>query len=208
MSTMIQKQVLSWWPFSLIHFPPTWRFRNAKSVLDLWWDIWAANVEIIHYVQGMLETYISGAHIQVDHILVIYGVIYGAYTVVIVTMESEVQVTGMLASPCIHVNLSPKGFEFQNVFLNVAAHCFVYPWDQNVTFECHLSISCMTLDCLYLHPNPPCSTMYTVNTRYWGTFTSLKPEKQVLSIHLCMDRMSLSESNPTWMSLNRMSAVL
>ena len=45
--------------------------------------------------------------------------------------------------------------------------------------------------------------MYTVNTHYWGTFTSLKPEKQVLSIHLCMDRMSLinftSQLNPTWM---------
>jgi len=47
-------------------FPPTWRFGNAKSVLGLWWDIWVANVEIIHYVQGILETYISGAHIQVD----------------------------------------------------------------------------------------------------------------------------------------------
>ena len=32
------------------------------------------------------------------------------YTVVIVTMESEVQVTGVLAPPCIHVNLYPKGF--------------------------------------------------------------------------------------------------
>ena len=76
----IQKQVFSWWPFSLILFPPTWSFGNAKSVLGLWWDIWVANVEIIHYVQGMLETYISGAHIQVDqrqshawNIIVAYG---------------------------------------------------------------------------------------------------------------------------------------
>ena len=58
----------------------------------------------------------------------------------------------------IHVNLYPKGFEFRNVFPNAAAHCFVYPWDQNITFECHLSISCMTLDCLHLHPNPPFSS--------------------------------------------------
>ena len=72
----IQRQVLSWWPFSLIHFPPTWRFGNTKSVLGLWWDIWAANVEIIHYVQGMLETYISGAHTSWPHpcnMIVAYG---------------------------------------------------------------------------------------------------------------------------------------
>ena len=126
-------------------------------------------------------------HIQVDHI----HVIWLWHTVIIVTMQSEVQVTGVLASPCIHVNLSPKGFEFQNVFLNVAAHCFVYPWDQNVTFECHLSISCMTLDCLHLHPNPPCSSYVHIRHSLLRTFTSLKPEKQVLSIHLCLDRMSL-----------------
>jgi len=46
---------------SVLHLPGVLGMLSLCLV-----DIWSANVEIIHYVQGMLKTYISGAHIQVD----------------------------------------------------------------------------------------------------------------------------------------------
>ena len=82
---------------------------------------------------------------------------------------------------------------------------FVYSWDQNVIFECHLSISCMPLDCLHLHPNPWCSSYGYIKLGQFKTWEGS-------SIHSSqLYRMSLinliSEWNPTWMSLNRMSAM-
>ena len=107
----IERQVLSWWPFgshlSIFHLPGVLGMLSLCLVCDR-----ISEQQMLNYVQGMLETYISGAHIQVDpwqsHACNTYdsGIQWSLWLWNLI----EVQVTGVLAPTCMHVNLYPKGF--------------------------------------------------------------------------------------------------